>query len=158
MRIIGIDPGTATTGFSILERNGSKTKLLDYGCIRTAVGLKLSERLKQINEDLVQLIETYKPQQAAVEKLFFQTNVKTAISVAQARGVVLYTLAQYGIEDHEFTPLAIKSQICGNGKADKKMIQKMVKIILNLKVTPKPDDAADAIAVALCLANRSIIV
>jgi len=151
MKIIGIDPGTATTGYSIIEIINKKIALLDYGCITTKAGLQDHIRLDQIAEDLDFLIKKWTPNKAAVEKIFFQTNVKTAISVAQARGVILQRLSKEKIEIHEYTPLEIKSRICGYGKADKKMVQQMVKINFNLKTIPKPDDAADAIAAALCL-------
>lgn len=155
MRIIGLDPGTAITGFSIIDRNQNKISLIDYGCIRTPAGLDMSIRLTQIAEDLNTIIKKYNPTHASIEKLFFKNNVTTGISVAQARGVILLTLAQHGIAQAEYTPTEIKSEICGHGRADKRMIQKMVKIILKMQTTPKPDDAADAIAVALCLAHKS---
>ena len=157
MRIIGIDPGTAITGFSILERENSKLRLLEYGCIRTSAGLRPGTRLNQISMDLKTIIKKWKPDIASVEKLFFQTNVKTAISVAQARGVIIQNLTEAGIDQFEYTPLEIKQAVCGYGKADKRMIQDMVKIILGLKSIPKPDDAADAIACAICLANSQPI-
>jgi len=153
MRIIGIDPGTAITGYCILESDNQELNLLNYGCIRTPAGLKQSLRLKLIAEDMTTLIKNWEPEKASIEKIFFKKNVKTGITVAEARGVILQKLSENGIEDFEYTPLEIKSSVCGYGKADKKMIQEMVKIILNLKTTPKPDDAADAIAAAICLAN-----
>jgi len=153
MRIIGIDPGTATTGFSIIDYDKKKVKLLDYGCIRTKRSLSMGARLNQISEDLSTLIKKWKPQKASIEKLFFNKNIKTAITVAQARGVIIQTLEKYKVSQKEFTPGQIKLAVCGYGKADKKMIQQMVKIILGLKTTPKPDDAADAIAAAICSAN-----
>ena len=158
MRIIGIDPGTATTGFSIIEINKGTIKLLNYGCIRTQAGLKDCDRLNQIAQDMNTLIKKWKPQKASVEKLFFQKNVKTAITVAQARGVIIQKLAEKGIEPKEYTPLQIKSAVCGYGKADKKMVQEMTKMILGLEKTPKPDDAADAIAAAICLANSLALI
>lgn len=153
MRIIGIDPGTATTGFSILENRNGKISLLDFGCIRTQKGLNPEIRLNQIADDINELIKKWNPKKAAIEKIFFKKNIKTAISVAQARGVILQKLCEKGVSIKEYTPLEIKSQICGYGKADKKMIQQMVKIILGLNKIPKPDDASDAIAAAICLAN-----
>jgi len=153
MRIIGIDPGTATTGFSIIERNKNKIKLLNYGCIKTPARTAAAERLNQIAEDLETLIKEWQPELASVEKLFFKKNVKTAMSVAQARGVIIQKLCEHKINPVEYTPLQIKSAVCGYGKADKKMVQQMTKMILNLKSIPKPDDAADAIAAAICLAN-----
>ena len=153
MRIIGIDPGTATTGFSIIEKNNDEIRILDYGCIRTAAGLPAGIRLNQIAEDISTLIKKWKPNQASIEKLFFNKNVTTAISVAEARGVIIQKLTEKGIETNEYTPLEIKSSVCGYGKADKKMVQEMVKIMFNMKTIPKPDDAADAIAAAVCLVN-----
>lgn len=153
MRIIGIDPGTATTGFSILDHENGKFILRDYGCIKTSASLSQNIRLQQIATDLGSLIQKYRPEQAAIEKLFFQKNIKTAMSVSEARGVILHTFTNFGLQISEYTPLEIKSAVCGYGKADKKMVQQMVKIILGLKNPPKPDDAADAIAVAICLAN-----
>lgn len=153
MRIIGLDPGTATTGFSIIERNGAKIRLLDYGCIKTKSALKPAIRLQQIAEDLNHLLKKWQPQKASVEKIFFKKNIKTAISVAQARGVLLQKLTENNIELSEYTPLEIKNSVCGYGRADKAMIQKMIQIILGMKKPPQPDDAADAIAAAVCLAN-----
>lgn len=153
MKIIGIDPGIATTGFSIIENNNGKINLLDYGCIRTAASLDQAERLKQIATDLNTLIDKWKPNKASVEKLFFAKNVKTAMIVAEARGVIIQKLTEKGVETRQYSPLEIKNAVCGYGKADKKMVQQMLKIILALKETPKPDDAADAIAAAICLAN-----
>jgi crossover junction endodeoxyribonuclease RuvC len=150
MRIIGIDPGTATTGFSIIEVVNKKLNLLDYGYIQTHKGLKNYDRLNQIAIDLKSILKKWHPQKAGVEKLFFNKNIKTAISVAEARGVVTQLLASEGIEIHEFGPSEIKSTVCGNGRADKKAVQKMVKAIMRLKNAPKPDDVADAIAVAIC--------
>lgn len=155
MRIIGIDPGTAITGFSILEVDKGQIKLLDYGCIRTHAGVAQGTRLNQIAEDITELIKKWKPNRASVEKLFFKKNVTTAMTVSEARGVILQKLTEKGVELSEFTPLQIKVAVCGHGNADKKMIQHMVKMILNLKQTPKPDDAADAIAAAICLANSA---
>ncbi len=153
MRIIGIDPGTAITGFSILESEKSELKLLDYGCIRTSSKLSDSERLEQISKDLSSIIKKWKPEKASIERLFFNKNVKTAISVAQARGVIMLKLEENNIQQSEYTPMEIKSAICGYGKADKKMVQEMVKTIFKLEKPPQPDDAADAVAAAVCLAN-----
>ena len=153
MRIIGIDPGTAITGFSIIENDKSGIKLIDYGCITTHKDSPAAQRLQQIAQDITQLIEKHRPHRASVEKLYFQNNAKTAMSVSQARGVIIQKLEENGVPSAEYTPLEIKSAVCGYGKADKKMVQKMVKIIFNLTHTPKPDDAADAIAAALCLAH-----
>lgn len=154
MRIIGIDPGTNITGYSIIEKNRSQINLLDYGCIRTEPKLNQGIRLNQIATDLQTLIKKWKPTNASVEKLFFNKNVKTAITVAEARGVIIQILAKNEIETEEFTPVQIKSIVCGYGKADKKMVQKMIQIIFKLASPPKPDDAADAIAAAICLTTN----
>jgi crossover junction endodeoxyribonuclease RuvC len=153
MKIIGLDPGTATTGYSILENINGNMRLLDYGCIRTAAGLGIEVRLDQIADDLKTIVKKWEPQHASVEKIYFQKNTKTAIDVAQARGVMVQKLTEFGVNFHEYTPLEVKMSVCAYGKADKKMVQQMVKMILRLQETPKPDDAADAIALAICLAN-----
>lgn len=153
MKILGIDPGTATTGFSIIKVENGKPHLLEYGCIRTAAGLDAGIRLQQIAEDLHTLITKWQPAIASIEKLFFQKNVKTAMAVSQARGVIIQKLVENGVQTREYTPLEIKSAVCGYGKADKKMVQQMLKMMFGLAHTPKPDDAADAIAAAICLAN-----
>ena len=153
MKIIGIDPGIAIIGFSIVEEKNGNIELIDYGCIRTKAGLKTSTRLNQIAEDLHTIIKKWQPERASVEKLFFKKNVKTGIAVAQARGVIIQKLTEKGVEMEEYTPLEIKTAVCGYGKADKKMVQQMVKMTFNLNHTPQPDDAADAIAAAICLAN-----
>lgn len=154
MITIGIDPGTATTGFGIIEKTSKgEIRLLDYGCIKTATRLEMGTRLNQIAQDLKTLIKKWKPTRASIEKIFFSKNVKTAITVAQARGVILQIFEENQIAQDEYTPLQVKSAVCGYGKADKKMVQEMIKIILNLSKVPKPDDAADAIALALCSVN-----
>lgn len=150
MRILGLDPGTAITGFSILERQAGGLRLLDYGCIRTEKDLPPATRLNQIAQDLSTIIEKWQPSRAAVEKIFFQKNVKTAIAVAQARGVLIQKLSEKQITIAEYTPSQIKSAVCGTGRADKKMIQQMIKLTFKLAKPPQPDDAADAIAAAVC--------
>ncbi len=155
MVILGIDPGTATTGYGIIEIDKPKSnpKLLDFGIIATKAKLSDAERLKILGSDLKSLIKKYKPACAGVEKLFFTTNQKTAIGVAQARGVVLYVCQRQKLPVLEFTPLQIKSFISGYGKADKAQVQFMIKKTFKLSSAPKPDDAADALAVALCAAH-----
>lgn len=153
IRIIGIDPGTAIVGYGVLEIKNNKVELIDYGTIRTQKGLQSGIRLNQISKDLGTLIDRFKPQMASVEKLFFQKNLKTAMSVSEARGVIIQKFAEKGIDLKQYTPLEIKNAVCGYGKADKKMVQQMIKIIFDLKEIPKPDDASDAIAAALCLCN-----
>jgi len=155
MKILGIDPGTATTGFAIIETDGRSLKLLDYGAITTPKGLKNYTRLNQIADDIETLVKKWKPQKASIEKLFFNKNIKTAISVAEARGVISQHLAKNNIAISEFGPSEIKCAICGNGQADKKAVQKMVQLLMRLEKIPRPDDAADAIAVAICCANTA---
>ncbi|OGJ45507.1 crossover junction endodeoxyribonuclease RuvC [Candidatus Peregrinibacteria bacterium RIFCSPLOWO2_02_FULL_48_14] len=153
MRILGIDPGLATTGFAVLEvQNGTK-KLLTTGVIRTAKNLNLSERLKEIYKDIQAIIKEYKPNTCAIEQIFFSKNITTGIQVSHARGVVLLALEQASVPYQEFSPSAMKRLLTGNGKADKKSIQKMLCLELGLKSVPKPDDAADALSLALCLSS-----
>jgi crossover junction endodeoxyribonuclease RuvC len=150
MRILGIDPGTGILGFGVIEvAKGGKTQLVDAGVIRTPVHEDDAVRLQTIFDELTDIIEHTKPEAMSVEKLFFARNVTTAMTVAQARGVVLLCGRQAGLEIYEYTPLQIKMAITGYGKADKKQIQEMVRVILGLKEVPKPDDCADAIAAAL---------
>lgn len=149
MRIIGIDPGTGILGFGIIEVVKGKPVLVDGGVIRTPVKEDDAVRLQTIYDELTDIIAETKPDEMAVEKLFFARNVTTAMTVAQARGVVLLTAMQAGLKIAEYTPLQIKQALTGYGKADKKQIQEMVRIVLNLKEVPKPDDAADAIAAAI---------
>jgi len=150
--ILGIDPGLADTGYGVIKDSNGKLEMLAYGSIKTAKGLDLSERIRQLEAGLIKIIKKYQPDFAGVEQLFFCNNVKTALMVGQARGVVLLTLAKNNLPLLEFTPLQIKQAITGYGQADKKQIQQMVKIILQLKVIPQPDDAADALAIAICSA------
>ena len=151
MRILGIDPGTGILGFGVIDvDNQSKPKLVDAGVIRTPVKQPDSDRLFTIYNELKEIITTTSPEIMAVEKLFFSQNVTTAMSVSQARGVVLLLGKQHSLELYEYTPQQIKLALTGYGKADKKQMQEMVRIILNLKEVPKPDDCADAIAAALC--------
>jgi crossover junction endodeoxyribonuclease RuvC len=149
MRIIGIDPGTGILGFGIIEVHGTKTLLVDAGVIRTPVHEDDAVRLQTIYEELTDIIVDTKPQLMSVEKLFFAQNVTTAMTVAQARGVVLLCGKQAGLTLFEYTPLQIKQAITGYGRADKKQMQEMVRVLLQLEEIPKPDDAADALAAAL---------
>ena len=150
MRILGIDPGLATTGWAVVDfnDNGDPTPV-DYGALITKKGLTVSERIAEIYTDLHELIKKYKPEYAGVETLLFCNNAKTAISVGEARGVALLVLEQNRIPLKEFTPLQVKSSIAGYGKATKRQVQENVKMICGLKEIPKPDDAADAIAIAI---------
>jgi crossover junction endodeoxyribonuclease RuvC len=151
MLAIGIDPGTAITGFGVIreEQDGSLT-VIDYGVIETSSKDSMPQRLVQLYQDLKQIIEQHNPQSGAVEKLFFARNVRTALSVGQARGVALLTLAEAGVELSEYSPNEIKQAVAGYGGADKNQVQYMVRALLELEEIPKPDDAADALAVAIC--------
>jgi crossover junction endodeoxyribonuclease RuvC len=149
MRVMGIDPGTGILGFGVIDWDGRKATLVDAGVIRTPVKEDDAVRLLTIYDELTEIIAETKPQVMSVEKLFFARNVTTAMTVSQARGVVLLTAMQAGMDIAEYTPMQIKLAITGYGKADKKQMQEMVRITLGLKEVPKPDDAADAIAAAL---------
>ncbi len=154
MRILGIDPGTATIGFGIIEYQNDQCLLLDYGCIKTEAGQPFSDRLSQIHADLKTITDTWKPQEIAIEEIFFSKNVKTAIQVAQARGAIIQQLAvldKFNIG--EYKPQQIKEAVCGYGRAEKKQVQKMVQLILKMEEMPTPDDAADALAIAICHAH-----
>lgn len=150
MIILGIDPGIAIVGYSVVECKGNKFKPLEYGCITTKSNELFPDRIKTIYSRLIEIIDKYKPDDLAIEELFFNKNVKTAIKVGQARGVEILAAANMGLGIYEYTPLQIKQAVVGYGRADKKQVQEMVKIILNLKEVPKPDDVADALAVAIC--------
>jgi crossover junction endodeoxyribonuclease RuvC len=150
MTIIGIDPGTATTGFGIIKKEKNDFCIVDFGVIATSPKLSDAERLSILGKDLKSLVKKYKPDCIGVEKLFFTTNQKTVMTVSQARGVVLYIAQKNKLPILEYTPLQIKSFICGYGKADKKQVQYVIQKTFKLKKAPKPDDAADALAIALC--------
>jgi len=151
MLVIGIDPGTAITGYGLVsEQPNGDLSVVDFGVIRTPADLAMPQRLLQLYRELKHITLSYRPDSGAVEKLFFQKNVTTAISVGQGRGVALLTLAEAGAPVAEYTPLEIKQAIAGYGGADKKQMQYMVKALLNLEKIPRPDDAADALAVAIC--------
>jgi len=153
LRVLGIDPGTATTGWAILEERDGKIVPVAYGHISTAKENPEDDRLFEIHMDLKKIIDKYKPEEAAIEDLFFFKNQKTVIKVAQSRGMVLLTLRQNGVRIASYTPLQVKQAITGYGRADKKQVQIMTKSILCLDCVPKPDDTADAIAIALCHIN-----
>jgi len=150
LRVLGIDPGTASTGYGLVEEVDGEPKALAFGVIKTRAGHPPSQRLQKIHQNLTELIRQWQPTVAAVEELFFSSNVRTAMAVGQARGVVLLALADAGLEAAEYTPSAIKKAITGYGKADKAQMQEMVRILLGLGEVPRPDDAADALAVAIC--------
>jgi crossover junction endodeoxyribonuclease RuvC len=159
MIIIGVDPGLATTGYGIIKKlkkkkiKGGDFKCLNYGLIQTKPSFSSAERLKTINKELNKLINKYRPEVLAVENVYFFRNLKTAFPVSQAKGVILLSAANKNVPVYEFTPLQIKMAIVGYGRAEKRQVQEMIKKMLNLKELPKPDDAADALAVALCCGN-----
>ncbi|MFH0912415.1 MAG: crossover junction endodeoxyribonuclease RuvC [Patescibacteria group bacterium] len=154
--ILGIDPGTATTGFGIVRDAKGQVEYIDCGCIATSKGIPPAERLLTIQKSLEILIKKYRPEKVAVEKLFFTKNITTAISVAEARGVILVSAAKHNLEIVEYTPLQVKQTLTGYGKADKQQMQRMVKSILKLQNIPKPDDAADALAIAICAVHHQV--
>lgn len=150
MRILGIDPGYAILGYGIVEMNGNRFKVLDYGAVTTDAKMEMPDRLKVLYNSLMEIIVHHEPEVASIEELFFNTNAKTAILVGQARGVAVLACANSGLDIAEYTPLQIKQALVGYGRAEKKQVQTMVKTILNLKEVPKPDDTADALAAAVC--------
>ncbi len=150
MLVLGIDPGTATTGYGLVRDTETGIAVVTWGTVTTAKGLPMPERLREIYRQLSQLLREHRPDGAAVEKLFFQRNVSTAMTVGQARGVALLALAEAGVPVGEYTPNEVKQAVAGYGSADKPQMQTMVRTLLNLREMPKPDDAADALAVAIC--------
>jgi len=150
MRVLGIDPGTAITGYGIVDYIAGKENLVKYGAIRTSPSLNMADRLYKIKLELGSLLQEYQPQIVAVEELFYNRNSKTVISVAQSRGVVLMTAAEAGLPVAEYTPLQVKQSVVGYGNADKRQVQLMVQRILKISEIPRPDDAADALAIAIC--------
>lgn len=152
MTILGIDPGTNKVGYGIIKKDKNQFLLINYGCFNIK-SKSINENLVKIQKEIEKLIQIYKPNIAAIEQIFFFKNKKTAINIAQSRGVIITTLMKANIEIKEFTPLQIKQSVCGYGKADKNQVQKMIKLIFKLKDVPKPDDAADAIATAFCASN-----
>ena len=153
MRVIGIDPGYAIVGCGILEYNGSVFRTLEYGAITTPAGMEFTARLQTIHDQTTELLTTFHPEAMAVEKLYFNTNTTTAIDVAQARGVILLAAKQQGIPVYEYTPSQVKQAVVGYGKAEKRQVIEMTQKLLSLKTTPKPDDVADALAIAVCHAH-----
>lgn len=150
MTILGIDPGYAIVGYGVLNYDGVKFKIVEYGAITTDASMMMTYRLKSIYDDLNDVIERVNPDFMAIEELFFNNNQKTAINVAQARGVLLLAALNHNVEVFEYTPLQVKQAVTGYGRADKNQVQQMVKLMLNLDKVPKPDDTADAIAIAIC--------
>lgn len=154
MIILGIDPGIATVGFAVIEKNGSEVRILDMGTFTTPASVAVGERLVMIREDISTLIAKFSPQYAAIEQLFFAKNTKTALTVAHARGVLLECMVSKGVEVHEFTPLQVKQIVTGYGNADKKQMQDMLQLLFQLKVPLTQDDAADALGIAVSLAQQ----
>lgn len=153
MIILGIDPGLAIVGWGVIEYNASKFKVLGYGSIETPAHTPTEDRLVLIYKGLKQIIEKYKPEQMAVEELFFNTNITTGIRVAEARGVILMCAHSLGVKIFEYTPLQVKQAVVGYGRAEKKQVITMVTMLLSLEKPPKPDDTADALAIAVCHAH-----
>ena len=153
MRILGIDPGVATIGFGLVEADRAQVHMVTYGAITTPAGLPLSRRLYQIDRDMEELIGKLKPDVMAVEELFFNTNLTTGIAVAHGRGVILCAAERCGVPLHEYTPGQVKLAVTGYGKAEKRQVMDMTKRLLHLKAVPRPDDAAEALALALCHAR-----
>ena len=153
MRILGIDPGLAIVGWGVIDYEGSKFRTVDYGSITTPSGMSTDERLMLIDDGVRELTEKYSPEHLAVEELFFNTNITTGIRVAEARGVILCCCRRAGLKIHEYTPLQVKQAVVGYGRADKKQVITMVTMLLGLNKPPKPDDTADALAIAICHAH-----
>lgn len=155
MRILGIDPGYATIGYGIIDYNCGKFSVVSYGAVTTPAKDPFSDRLNSIYNDIKTLTEKYKPEALSIEKLYFNTNTTTAIDVAQARGVIVLASKRAGLHINEYTPLQVKQSVTGYGRAEKHQVMEMVKSLLGLKAVPKPDDTADALALAICHAHYS---
>ena len=153
MLVLGIDPGYAIVGFGLVENSGSRQQLIRCGAINTPAGVRLSARLLQIARDLEELITQFRPDVLAIEELFFNNNVTTGIGVAQARGVIIMTAEKMGLPVYEYNPSQVKQAVTGYGKAEKQQVMEMTRRLLHLSTVPKPDDAADAVAIALCHAR-----
>lgn len=154
VRVLGIDPGSARMGYGVVDMAGNDLTVVTFGCIETSPDWSAAERLHLLHQDLTTLLERFSPQEVAVEQLFFAKNARTAITVAQARGVALLAAAQFGCRIAEYTPLQVKVGVVGYGKAEKSQVQHMVTLLLQLPEPPKPDDTADALAVAICHCYR----
>jgi crossover junction endodeoxyribonuclease RuvC len=153
--ILGIDPGIAITGYGVIDYEGNKFSTIDYGAITTEAKLAMPERLLILNKGIKDLARKYKPDAFAIEELFFNKNVKTALTVGHARGAIIVAACEEGLNIYEYTPLQVKQAVVGYGRAEKHQVQQMVKMILNLNEVPKPDDVADALAIAICHAHSS---
>ena len=155
MVILGIDPGLATLGYGVIEAEGQKRRMIQFGTLNTPAGQPMPQRLRAIYQGMNQLLDIYQPDEVAFEELFFSKNITTGIAVSHARGVALLAVVQRTENLYEYTPMQIKLAVTANGHADKSQVQHMVKLLLNLKAVPKPDDAADALAAALCHSSTS---
>ena len=155
MRILGIDPGYAIVGYGVIDYQNTRFSVVDYGAILTDAGVPFNERLERIYDDAFALMQKWKPDVMAIEKLFYNTNAKPVIDVAQARGVLILAAQKNRLSIAEYTPLQVKQSVVGYGRAEKKQVQEMTKMILNLEKIPKPDDTADALAMAICHAHAS---
>ena len=155
MRILGIDPGIAIVGFGLIESDRGAMRMLQYGAVTTEAGLPLATRLVQIEDDMCALIQQLRPDEIAIEELFFSKNITTGIAVAHGRGVVLCTAERLGVPIFEYTPMQVKQAVVGYGLAEKRQVMDMTKRLLKLKAVPKPDDAADALAIAICHARSA---
>ena len=155
MRILGIDPGVAIVGFGVIESDRGQQRMIQYGAITTQAGLPLATRLVQIGNDLEKLIGQFQPDELAIEELFFSKNITTGIAVAHGRGVVLYTAEKMQIPIYEYTPMQVKQAVVGYGLAEKRQVMDMTRRLLKLKSIPRPDDAADALAIAICHARSA---
>ena len=153
MIVLGLDPGLAIVGYGVIDIEGNRLSYVNHGCVYTTPDMSMPERLDKVYDGVVELIETYKPEVISIEELFFAKNAKTAINVAHARGVMLLACRKKGVKMLEFTPRQVKQAVAGYGAGDKKQIQYMVKVLLNLKEIPKPDDAADGLALAITYAH-----
>lgn len=150
MRILGLDPGYAIVGYGVIEHDRGKNIYIGHGAVTTPAGMELPIRLMEIHRDICTLIDKYKPEAVAIEQLFFNTNVTTGINVAQARGVIILACAEKGVPIAEYTPLQVKQAVVGYGRAEKKQVMELTRIMLGLQAVPRPDDAADALAIAIC--------
>ena len=155
MTILGLDPGYAIVGFGVIDSDGVRSREIRHGAIRTEANTPMCDRLAAIYEDMCVLLDAYRPDAAAIEELFFNTNTTTGIYVAQARGVILLACTRHHVPVAEYTPLQVKQAVVGYGRAEKQQVMEMTRMILNLQSIPKPDDAADALAIALCHAQSA---
>ncbi len=157
MIVLGVDPGLATTGYGVVKVIGSRLSLVDYGVIKTPAKTPLPDRLMMLSQSFIRIMDQFSPTVVSVEELFFNTNTSTAIAVAQCRGVILLKSRELGLSVSSFTPLQVKQSVCGYGRAEKQQVQYMVKQLLSMTSVPRPDDAADALAIAICHSHSHLI-